>query len=104
MDFSKILKQAQRAQQDMQRVQAGLAQQTVEGTAAGGKVTVTATAAGDIQAIRIDPSVVDPADVEILEDLVLAAVRQALDAGRKLAEGEMKKVTAGMGLPPGMGF
>jgi DNA-binding protein YbaB len=65
---------------------------------------VQATAAGDIQSIRIDPSVVDPGDVEILEDLVLSAVRQALEAGRNLAAGEMKKMTSGMGLPPGFGL
>lgn len=104
MDFSKLLKQAQRAQQDMQRVQAELAQKTVEGSAAAGKVTVQATAAGDVQSIRIDPSVVDPGDVEILEDLVLSAVRQALEAGRSLAAAEMKKMTSGMGLPPGFGL
>ena len=104
MDFSKLLKQAQRAQQDMKRVQDELAGKVVEGSSGGGKVTVTATASGDIQGIRIDPAVVDPADVEFLEDLVLSAIRSALDAGRKLAESEMKKLTAGMGLPPGFGM
>jgi nucleoid-associated protein EbfC len=104
MDLSKMLKQAQKMQKDMAATQAALAERTVEATAGGGKVTVTATAAGDITAIRIDPSVVDASDVEMLEDLILTGVRNALNEGRKIAEGEMKKATAGMSLPPGMGF
>ena len=104
MDLSKMLKQAQKMQKDMAVTQAALAGRTVEATAGGGKVTVTATAGGDITGIRIDPSVVDPADVEMLEDLILTGIRGALAEGRKVAESEMKKVTAGMALPPGMGF
>jgi len=99
-----MMKQAQKMQKDMASAQAALADRTVEATSGGGKVHVTATAAGDIKSIRIDPSVVDPADVEMLEDLVLTGVRQALAEGRRVAESEMKKITAGMGLPPGMGF
>lgn len=104
MDLSRMMKQAQKMQKDMASMQAELAARTVEATAGGGKVTVTATASGEVQSIRIDPSVVDPADVELLEDLVLTGVRQALAEGRKVSETEMKKITAGMGLPPGMGF
>ena len=104
MDLSKMMKQAQKMQKDMATTQAALASRPVEATAGGGKVTVTATAGGDITGIRIDPSVVDASDVEMLEDLILTGVRAALTEGRKVAEAEMKKVTAGMGLPPGMGF
>jgi DNA-binding YbaB/EbfC family protein len=104
MDLSRMMKQAQKMQKDMASTQAALAERTVEATAGGGKVKVTATAAGDITSIHIDPSVVDPADVEILEDLILTGVRQALTEGRRVSEAEMKKITAGMGLPPGMGF
>lgn len=104
MDLSRMMKQAQKMQKDMASAQAALAERKVEATAGGGKVTVTATAAGDITGIRIDPSVVDPADVEMLEDLVLTGVRQALAEGRRVSETEMKKITAGMGLPPGIGF
>ena len=99
-----MMKQAQKMQKDMATTQAALASRTVDATAGGGKVTVTATAGGDITGIRIDPSVVDATDVEMLEDLILTGVRAALTEGRKVAESEMKKVTAGMGLPPGMGF
>jgi len=104
MDLSRMMKQAQKMQKDMASAQAALAERKVEATAGGGKVTVTATAGGDVTGIRIDPSVVDPADVEMLEDLVLTGVRQALAEGRRVAEAEMKKITAGMGLPPGLGF
>ena len=72
----------------------------------GGKVTVVATGAGDVLSIKISKDVVDPEDVELLEDLVLSGVKQAIEDGRKMAETEMSKLTAGlggMGLP-GMGF
>lgn len=104
MNIAKMLKQAQKMQADMQSLQADLANKTVEATAGGGKVTVTATAAGDVTAIRIDPSVVNAEDTEMLEDLVLTGVRQALDKGKALAAEEMKKITGGLGLPPGFGF
>ncbi len=104
MDLSRMMKQAQKMQKDLATAQAALAERTVEATAGGGKVRVTATAAGDVTAIHIDPSVVDATDVEALEDLVLTGVRQALAEGRRVSEAEMKKLTAGMPLPPGMGF
>ena len=104
MDIAKMMKQAQKMQKDMAAAQASLSEKTVEATAGGGKVTVTATASGDITRVRIDPSVVDASDVEMLEDLILTGIRNALNEGRKVAESEMKKITAGMGLPPGMGF
>ena len=99
-----MMKQAQKMQKDLASAQAALAERQVEATAGGGKVKVTATASGDIVSIRIDPSVVDPSDVEMLEDLVLTGVRQAIAEGRRVSETEMKKITSGMGLPPGMGF
>ncbi len=99
MNIQKMLQQAQKMQAKLAETQAGLADRTVEASAGGGKVTVTATAAGDVLSIKIDPSVVDPEDVEMLEDLVLAGVKQAIEDGRQLAEQEMKKVTGGMNLP-----
>ena len=99
-----MMKQAQKMQADLQRTQASLAQKFVEASVASGKVKVTASATGDVTKISIDPAVVDPADVEMLEDLVLSAVKQAIADGRKLAADEMKKITGGMGLPPGLGF
>lgn len=104
MDIAKMMKQAQQMQGKLQAAQAELATRTVEVTAAGGKVTVVATGGGDVVSLKIDPSVVDPGDVEFLQSLVLSAVQQGIEAGRALAAEEMSKITGGMGLPPGMGF
>ncbi len=104
MNIQKMLKQAQQMQSKMQSAQAELAEKEVEATAGGGKVTVKATGGGDIVSIKIAPEVVDPEDVEMLEDLVLSGVRKAQEEAKNLMESEMKKVTGGMGLPgmPGM--
>ena len=104
MDIAKMMKQAQQMQGKLQAAQAELAKRTVEISAAGGKVTVVATGGGDVVSLKIDPSVVDPGDVEFLQSLVLSAVQQGIEAGRALAAEEMSKITGGMGLPPGMGF
>jgi len=102
MNLKKMMQQATKMQEQMQVTQAGLADQTVSATAGGGKVTVTANGAGDILAIKIDPSVVDPGDVEMLEDLILSGVQKALEESKALSQAEMGKLTAGLGLPPGM--
>jgi DNA-binding YbaB/EbfC family protein len=104
MNIQKMMKQAQKMQSQMQEAQAALAEKSVEATVGGGKVTVTATGAGEITGIKIDPIVVDPEDVEMLEDLVLSGIHQACEKAKELASDEMGKVTGGMGLPPGMGF
>ena len=106
MNLNKMLKQAQKMQADATKMQAELAEKTVTASVGGGKVSVTATGAGDVVSIKIAREVVDPDDVEMLEDLVLSGVKQAIDEGKKMAETEMGKLTAGlggMGLP-GMGF
>lgn len=106
MNIQKMLKQAQKMQADAAKMQTDLASKTVTASVGGGKVTVIATGAGDVLSIKIDKDVVDPEDVEMLEDLVLTGVKQAIEDGRKMAETEMSKITAGlsgMGLP-GMGF
>jgi nucleoid-associated protein EbfC len=103
MNIAKMMKQAQDMQANMAKVQNELAARTVDASVAG-KVNVTANGAGDVLSIRIDPSVVNADDVEMLEDLILTGVRQAINKGREMAAEEMKKVTAGMGLPPGLGF
>ncbi len=104
MNIAKMMKQAQQMQKKMAEMQAEVAEQEVEASVGGGKVTVKANGAGDVLEIKIDPSVVDPEDVEILEDLVLSGVKQAIEQGKAISEAEMGKVTAGMGLPPGMGL
>lgn len=104
MNIAKMMKQAQQMQKRMGEMQEELASREVETSVAGGKVTVKANGAGDVLAIKIDPAVVDPADVELLEDLVLSAVKQAIAQGKAMSQQEMSKLTAGLGLPPGMGF
>lgn len=104
MNIAKMMKQMQKMQQGMQSAQAELAVREVEASTGGGKVTVRANCAGDILSIKIAPEVVDPEDVEMLEDLVLSGVKQALEKGKAEMAAEMSKVTGGMGLPPGMGL
>ena len=99
MDIQKLMKQAQEMQAGMQQTQEELASKTVEASVGGGKVTVIATGAGDIKSISIDPSVVDPEDVEFLEQLVLSGVQEAASKGKEMASKEMSKLTGGMGLP-----
>jgi DNA-binding YbaB/EbfC family protein len=104
MNIQKMMKQAAKMQEQMAQAQAELAEKQVTATAGGGKVTVVATGAGDVVSIKIDKSVVDPDDVEMLEDLILTGVKKAIEDGKALQQSEMGKLTAGMGLPPGLGF
>lgn len=104
MNIQKMMKQAQKMREQLAQTQAGLAEKTVEVTAGGGKITVVANGAGDVLSIKINKEAVDPNDVEFLEDLVLSGVKQAINKGREMAQSEMGKITAGMGLPPGLGF
>lgn len=97
-----MMKQMQRMQADMAQAQNDLAGKSVEATVAGGRVTVTANGAQEITSIKIAKEVVDPNDVDMLQDLVLSAVQQALAKSKQLAAGEMGKLTQGMGLPPGL--
>ena len=89
-------------QEQMAKAQAELEDKTVEVQAGGGKVTVVANGAGDVVSIKIAKEIVDPEDIEILEDLVLSGVQQAIEQGKALAQSEMSKLTSGMGLPPGL--
>lgn len=99
MDMGKLMKQAQKMQEAMMKAQEELAQQTVEGTAGGGVVTVTATGGMEVTGIKIKPEAVDPDDIETLEDLVLAAVKDALGKANQLAQSQMGGITGGMKLP-----
>lgn len=86
-------------QQQLQAVQAELAQRTVEASSGGGMVRATARCDGSLSALKIDPQAVNPADVTLLEDLVLAAVNNALNLARETAAAEMNRVTGGANLP-----
>ncbi len=104
-DMQKMLKQVQKMQEDMARVQEQLSQERVEATSGGGVVKAVASGQGDLVSIAIDPSVVDPQDVSMLEDLVVAATGEALRRARDLAAQRMKAVTGGLQIPglPGLG-
>ncbi len=97
MKMNNIMKQAQKMQAQMMKIQEELAKETVEGNAGGGMVTVVANGQGDIQAVRIDREVIDPEDAEMLEDLVLAAINDALRKSRELASSRMGNVAGGLG-------
>jgi DNA-binding YbaB/EbfC family protein len=98
MNLSKLMKQAQKMQEQMAKTQAELEQKVVEVIAGGGKVKVTANGAGDVIAIKIDKEVVDPNDVEFLEKIVLKGVKQAIEQGKALAQSEMSRITGGLGM------
>ena len=97
-----ILKQAQQMQERVKKLQEEAAGKTVEASAGGGMVMVIANGRQEVLSIKIDPSVVDPKDIEMLQDLVTAAVNEALRKSQDLMKEEMTKLTAGMGLPPGL--
>jgi hypothetical protein len=98
-NLGKLIKQAARAQQQMAEIQAQLATRTVEGTSGGGAVKVLAKCDGSIASIKINPQAVNPAEVPLLEDMLLAAVNAALDQAQKISSAEMGKVTQGLNLP-----
>ena len=98
-DFMKILQQAQEMQGKFQTLQAELEKETVTATAGGGMVVVEANGKGTVRSIKIDPSVVNASDVEMLEDLVLVAVTEAQKKAQDVAQREMGKLTGGMSLP-----
>ena len=104
VNIAKLMKQASSMQKNMEKMQAELAERTVEFSSGGGMVTVTVAGDMAVRDIRIDPKVVDPDDVEMLQDLVLAAVDGATRAAREMVSEEMQKITGGMGLPGGGGL
>ena len=99
MGMADLQRMAQQMQQNMARVQSELEAAQVDGSAGGGVVSATVTGKGELVSITIDPSAVDPADVEMLQDLVVAAVNDALRASRELAEEKMSAVTGGLKIP-----
>jgi nucleoid-associated protein EbfC len=97
-----LMKQASQMQTKMQEMQAKLESMEVEGAAGAGLVTVALTGKGDLRRIKIDPKLMDPAETEMLEDLIVAAHADAKRKVEAMAAEEMQKVTGGMQLPPGM--
>lgn len=96
-NMGQILKEAQKMQERMASLDEELARETVEAAAGGGMVTVVANGRQEILKIRIDPQVVDPSDVEMLEDLILAAVNEARSKAQELMKERMQGITGGLG-------
>lgn len=94
-----LVRQAQIMQKKMAKVQEDLATRTVEGTSGGGMVVAVVNGANELQGLRIDASVVDPGDVEMLQDLIVAAVADGVKKSKEMAEAEMGQITGGMKIP-----
>ncbi|MCG8401849.1 MAG: YbaB/EbfC family nucleoid-associated protein [Firmicutes bacterium] len=101
-NMGNLMKQAQKMQKDMAKLQESLEGMTVEATAGGEAVKVVVTGKKEVKEITIKPEVVDPDDVEMLQDLVLAAVNEAMRKAEEMSSGEMSKITGGLGGLPGM--
>ena len=98
MNMQQMMKQAQKMQQDMEKLQEQIAQKELTASSGGGMVTVTVNGHKDVLKVQIKPECVDPSDVEMLEDLVMSAVNEALRMAEELTTTEMNKVTGGMNL------
>ena len=103
MDMNKLMQQVGQMQEQMQQAQDELAKETVEATAGGGMITVLANGAGEIKQIKIDPKAIDPDDPEMLEDMILAAVNEAVRSAQSLMESKLGGLAGGalggLGLP-----
>jgi DNA-binding YbaB/EbfC family protein len=97
MDMNKLMQQVGQMQEQMQKAQEELANETVEATAGGGMVKVVANGAGEIKEIKIDPKAIDPNDAEMLEDMILAAVNEAVRSAHSLMESKLGGLTGGLG-------
>ncbi len=99
MSMANLQRMAQQMQQEMARIQAELETATCDGSAGGGVVRATVTGKQELVSVEIDPAAIDPDDAEMLQDLIVAAVNDALRASRELAESKMSAVTGGLRLP-----
>lgn len=100
-NLGQMMKQAQEMQEKMQRLQEQLAETEVSGAAGGGMVTVTMNGKGEVRGVKIDPSLVDPSEVEVLEDLIVAAANDAKAKIEAHVQERMSELTGGLQLPPG---
>ncbi|OGQ57192.1 MAG: nucleoid-associated protein, YbaB/EbfC family [Deltaproteobacteria bacterium RIFCSPLOWO2_02_FULL_53_8] len=101
--IANMMRQAQKMQEKIGEIQKELALKTCDAAAGGGMVTATVTGAQEVVSIKIDPSVIDPKDPEMLQDLVVAAVNEGLRRSKQMATDEMSKITAGLGVDiPGL--
>ena len=101
-NMNQMLRQAQALQRKLAKAHEELAEMEVTGSAGGGMVTVVVTGAGEFRSIEINPEAVDPEDVEMLQDMVVAACNEALRRSKELEQEHVSGITGGLGLPPGM--
>ena len=101
-NLGSMMKQAQEMQSRMQEMQAQMENLEMQGSAGGGLVSVTITGKGELRRLNIDPSLVDPAEKEVMEDLIVAAVNDAKAKADERMRGETQKLMGGLQLPPGM--
>ncbi len=98
-NMQKMMKQMQKMQRDMEKMQAEAAEKTVEASAGGGAVTVTVSGNQEVKAVKINPDAVDLDDIEMLEDMVMAATNEGLEKSKDMVAGELSKLTGGMNIP-----
>ena len=98
-NMQKMMKQMQKMQRDMEKMQAEAAEKTVEATSGGGAVTITVSGNQEVKAVKINPDAVDLDDIEMLEDMVMAAANEALEKSKEMVAGELSKLTGGMNIP-----
>mgnify|MGYP001373220713 CR=1 FL=1 len=98
-NFGKLMKQAQKIQEKMMRAQEELAGKTVEATAGGGMVTAVVNGKHELTSLKIEKEVVDPEDIEMLQDLIVAAVNEGIRRSQEMAAQEMSKITGGFNIP-----
>ncbi len=101
-DMAKLMKQAQKMQEDMMTAQEDLTNARLEATSGGGMVKATVNGKGKLVALEIKPEAVDPEDVEILQDMLVAAIQEAEEKAEEMEMTKMQGLTGGMGLPPGL--
>ncbi len=101
-NMKNLMKQAAKMKEQMDKMQSEVGEKELEVTSGGGMVTVTAKAKGEIISIKIEPDIINDNDIDMLQDLVVAAVNEALSQGQKMMKEEVSKLAGGLGLPPGL--
>lgn len=101
-NMKNLMKQAAKMKEQMDKMQSEVGEKELEVTSGGGMVTVTAKAKGEIISIKIEPDIIKDNDIDMLQDLVVAAVNEALSQGQKMMKEEVSKLAGGLGLPPGL--
>ena len=102
MNINELMRQAKRMQGKIEKVREETGKKTVEGTAGGGMVVVVVNGNNEVQSVKIEPDVVDPDEIDMLQDLIVAATNQAMQRANEMMQKELSQVTGGMPMPPGL--